>query len=228
MQAYYQRWKFRHPSIADLRESLAESSGQRAAIEAAFSQQVYAAAMIDDSIDALDSDEVLPEAGTQLVDGKWVERTQADVDAANKKQRSEWKKAHPNGDQEVGPFAYRTTVTLGRRGAALPETVVVHFADGSSEKVEWNDTRRWQRYSWVKPSRGLYAELDPEQSHLLDANRLNNSRLTDDEVAASSPGSRPNFLQRMLAAVVGGPASRRLSADIEAILQSALTLLTTL
>jgi len=228
MQAYYQRWKFRHPSIADLRESLAESSGQRAAIEAAFSQQVYAAAMIDDSIDALDSDEVLPEAGTQLVDGKWVERTQADVDAAIKKQRSEWKKAHPNGDQEVGPFAYRTTVTLGRRGAALPETVVVHFADGSSEKVEWNDTRRWQRYSWVKPSRGLYAELDPEQSHLLDANRLNNSRLTDDEVAASSPGSRPNFLQRMLAAVVGGPASRRLSADIEAILQSALTLLTTL
>ncbi len=61
----------------------------------------------------------------------------------------------------------------------------------------------------------MYAELDPEQSHLLDANRLNNSRVTDDEVG-------------MLAAVVGGPASRRLSADIEAILQSALTLLTTL
>jgi Peptidase family M1 domain len=36
MQDYYQRWKFRHPSIADLRESLAEASGQRATVEAAF------------------------------------------------------------------------------------------------------------------------------------------------------------------------------------------------
>ena len=120
MQAYYQRWKFRHPSIADLRESLAESSGQRAAVEAAFNQQVYAAAKIDDSIDGLDSDEVLPQAGTQFVDGKWVEQTQADVDADIKQQRAEWKKAHPNGDQQIsGPSPYRTTVTLGqarRRG----------------------------------------------------------------------------------------------------------------
>ena len=28
-KAYYARWKFRHPSVADLRESLAEASGQR-------------------------------------------------------------------------------------------------------------------------------------------------------------------------------------------------------
>ena len=54
MQAYYQRWKFRHPSIADLRESLAETSGQRTTVAAAFDQQVYAVAKIDDFIDALD------------------------------------------------------------------------------------------------------------------------------------------------------------------------------
>jgi hypothetical protein len=228
MKAYYERWKFRHPSVADLREALAESSGQRAVIEAAFNQQVYAAAKIDDSIDGLESNEVLPEAGTQLVGGKWLEETQAQVDARIKQQRAEWKKTHANGDHQFGPFEYRTTVTLGRRGAAVPETVVVHFADGSSETVEWNDTRGWQRYSWVKPARGIYAELDPRQNNLLDANRLNNSRVTDDEVGASSPGTRPNFLQRTLTAVVGGPASRRLSADVEAILQSALTLLTTL
>jgi hypothetical protein len=228
MRAYYQRWKFRHPSIADLRESLAESSGQRAIVEAAFNQQVYAAARIDDSIDRLETDEVLPQAGTQFVDGKWVERTQADVAADIRKQRAEWKKTHPNSDQKIGPFAFRTTVTLGRGGAAVPETVVVHFADGTTETVEWNNARRWQRYAWVKPSPGTYAELDPGQSHLLDANRLNNSRVTDAEVGASSPDTPPSFLQRTLAAIVGGPASRRLGADFAAALQSALTLLSTL
>ena len=110
----------------------------------------------------------------------------------------------------------------------MPETVVVHFADGTSETVEWNDTRRWQRYTWLKPSRATYAELDPGQSHLLDANRLNNSRVADDEVGASFPDMPPSFLQRVLAAVVGGPAARRLSADFAAALQSALTLTSTL
>jgi Peptidase family M1 domain len=218
MRAYYQRWKFRHPSIADFRESLAESSGQRAAIEAAFDQQVYAAAKIDDSIDGLESDEVLPQAGTRFVDGKWVEQTQADVAADIKKQRAD----------KIAPFAYRTTVTLGRAGAAVPETVVVHFADGTSETAEWNDTRRWQRYTWVKPSRAVYAELDPAKTHLLDANRINNSRITDAEVGANSPDVPPSFLQRMLAMIVGGPASRRFGADFEAVMQSALTLMSTL
>lgn len=228
MQDYYRRWKFRHPSIADLRESLAESSGRRATVEAAFNQQVYAAAKIDDSIDRLESDEVLPQAGTQFVDGKWIERSQADVATDIKRQRAEWKRSHPNGEQQIGPFAYRTTITLGRRGAAVPETVVVHFADRTTETVDWDDARRWQRYTWVKPSPATYAELDPEQSHLLDANRLNNSRVTDSEVGASSPDMPPSVWQRVLAAVVGGPASRRLSADFAAALQSALALTSTL
>jgi hypothetical protein len=110
----------------------------------------------------------------------------------------------------------------------VPETVVVHFADGTTETVDWNDARRWRRYTWVKPSCGTYAELDPGQSHLLDANRLNNSRTTDAEVGASSPDTPPSFLQQSLAAIIGGPASRRLSADFAAALQSALTLVSTL
>jgi hypothetical protein len=228
MQAYYRRWKFRHPSIADLRESLAEASGQRAMVEAAFIQQVYAAAKIDDSIDKLETDEVLPQAGTEFVHGKWVERTRADIATDIQKQRAEWKKAHANSVQGFGPFAYRTTITLGRGGAAVPETVVVHFADGTTETVDWDDARRWQRYTWLKPSRATYAELDPGQSHLLDANRLNNSRVTDAEVGASSPDMPPSVWQRVLAAVVGGPASRRLSADFATALQSALALTSTL
>jgi hypothetical protein len=228
MMAYYERWKFRHPSIADLRESLADSSGQRAAVEASFNQNVYAATLFDDSVEVLDSSEVLPMPGTEFVGGKWVEQTQDQVDASIKKTREAWKKSHPGADEETGPYPYRTIVTLGRRGAPMPETLLVRFADGSTETVQWNDDHRWQRYMWVKPVRAISADLDPDKDHLLDANRLNNSRVTDQEVAASSRYGKPSAMQRMLGNIAGGPASRRWSADLEACLQSILTLVSTL
>jgi hypothetical protein len=229
MKAYYERWKFRHPSIADLRESLAESTGQRAMVESLFNQQVFAANKVDDAIDDLESVEVLPMAETREVDGKWVEQTKSQTEAAIKKQRSAWKEVHPGADDEkIGAFAYRTTVTLRRYGAPVAETVIVHFADGSSESVQWNNDHRWQRYSWVKPARGISAELDPEELHLLDANRLNNTRIIDDDVAGRSASGPPGPVAQAVAKLIGGPATRRWSAEFEAVLQTALTLLTTL
>lgn len=52
---YYRRWKFRHPSVADLRETLADASGQRATVEAVFAQQVYHTNKVDDRLDAITS-----------------------------------------------------------------------------------------------------------------------------------------------------------------------------
>lgn len=225
MKAYYERWKFRHPSIADLRESLAEASPDREAVDTAFKRQVYAATKIDDSVDDLESKEVLPEPGTRFVDGKWPQQTQEAVDADIKKQRDDWKKAHPDAAADSGPFPYRTTVTVGRHGAAVPEKLVVHFADGSNETVMWNDEHRWQRYSWVKSVRGVSAVLDPDDNHMLDANRLNNSRITD---AEADGGPAAGFLRRALRMIAGGPASRSWNADFEAMVQSVWTLVSTL
>jgi hypothetical protein len=229
MKAYYARWKFRHPSIADLEESLAESSGKRALVESIFNQQVFAANKVDDAIEELKSDEVLPMPGTHLADGKWVEDKEDDVDAAVKSQRKAWKKSHSDADKEIaGPFPYRTTVTLRRYGAPLPEKLVVHFADGSTETVDWNNNQRWQRFSWVKPVRGISAELDPERLHLLDANRLNNTRILDDDIAGRPATGPTGALSQAAAKIIGGPASRRWSADIESVLQTVLTFFTTL
>jgi hypothetical protein len=229
MKAYYERWKFRHPSIADLEESLAESSGKRSVVESIFNQQVFAANKVDDAIEELQSVEVLPMPGTHVTDGKWVEDKEDDVDSAIDKQRDAWKKTHSNSDKETaGPFAYRTTVTLRRYGAPVSEKLVVHFADGSSETVEWNNNQRWQRYSWVKPARGISAELDPDQLHLLDANRLNNTRIIDDDVAGRPSSGPTGAVAQATAKVLGGPASRRWSTDLGSVLQTVLTFLTTL
>jgi hypothetical protein len=229
MKAYYERWKFRHPSITDLEESLAESSGKRAVVESIFNQQVFAATKVDDAIEDLVSEEQLPMPGTHLAGGKWVEDKSDDVDDAIDKKRDAWKKNHSDADIETaGPFAYRTTVTLRRYGAPVSEKLVVHFADGSSETVEWNNNQRWQRYSWVKAARGISAELDPDQLNLLDANRLNNTRVIDDDIAGRPPKGPTGTVAQVTAQVLGGPASRSWTANIGSVLQSVLTFITTL
>ncbi|MGZ3406774.1 MAG: M1 family metallopeptidase, partial [Polyangia bacterium] len=66
---YYQRWHFRHPSTADLREALAEGSGDRHTVEQVFEQNVYGVAVIDDLVQNLTSEEQKPEPGTTFKDG---------------------------------------------------------------------------------------------------------------------------------------------------------------
>jgi hypothetical protein len=185
VKAYYQRWKFRHPSVADLRESLAEASGQRAIVEAVFAQQVYATSKIDDRIDKLHSDEIKPQPGMSLVKGAWVEEDEDAVEDRIEAARKAWEKANPNAKAGTGPFPWRTSVTVRRRGAPVPQTVLVKFADGSTETVAWNDTARWQRFVFVKPSKAVSAELDPQRMHYLDTNKLDDSRTLRKDSSAS-------------------------------------------
>jgi hypothetical protein len=82
----------------------------------------------------------------------------------------------------------------------------VTFEDGTHEDVAWNDDRRWARFEFVKPSKAVSAELDPEQHNFLDDDRLNNS----------------------LSSKHDGAASRRWTADVAAILQTLYSMLVTL
>jgi hypothetical protein len=200
---YYKRWKFRHPSIADLREVLAETSGQRAVVEAVFAQQVYQVGKVDDRVDALTSVEELPQPGTRQVSGAWIEETAQALDKRIDAARAQWKKAHPDAKEGTGPFPYLTTVTLRRRGAVVPQTLVVRFVDGSSETARWTGDEKWQRFSWSRPARAISAELDPQRMHYLDVNKLDDSRTVKADTSAS----------------------RRWSADFAAFVQILLSLI---
>jgi hypothetical protein len=182
---YYALWKFRHPGIADLQAAIAESSGKPEIVAAAFGQQVYSAQKLDDRIDRLSSEEVLPEQGTSVVNGKWTEATKEQVEKSIKDQRDAWEKKNPDAKEGTGPFPFRTVLKLRRTGVIVPETVVVKFADGSSETVVWDDNQRWARYIWVKPVKAVSAEMDPQHQHYLDANILDNSRTIKADGSAS-------------------------------------------
>ncbi|RUL73659.1 M1 family metallopeptidase [Dyella choica] len=204
---YYQRWRFRHPSVADFRAALIDSSGDAKDVDAIFNPYVYGTGVMEDGISSIDSFEELPQAGVCWKDDKKTEVVAVDLERQIDREREDWKKAHPQAQpKESGPFAWHSTITLVRHGAPTPELLRVTFEDGTHEDVTWDDGRRWARFDFVKPSKAVSAELDPEGHNYLDYDRLNNS-LT----------SRPN-----------GAASRRWTADAAALLQTFYSLLVTL
>lgn len=207
MHLYYQRWRFRHPSVADLRAALIDGSGDAESVNAIFDQFVYGTQHIDDSVTDIDSAEVLPRAGVETVDGRPVESDQATLDRQISRQRVDAKKNGKDAEsKDAGPFPWHSTVTVFRGGASAPQLLRITFADGSTEVVRWNDERRWARFDFVKPSKVVVAELDPRQLGYLDADKLNDSQTIT-----------PN-----------GVASRRWSADIAAVLQAIYATLVTL
>jgi len=205
-QEYYRHWKFRHPSIADLREALADATGQRALVDRIFEQQVYATTKVDDAVEALTSVEETPQRGTSMVNGQWTESKEDDVARQVKETRKAWKKAHPGAKEGTGPFPFRTALTLRHRGLATRQTVVVKFADGSSQTLVWDSPARWQRFTWVKPVQAVSAEVDPDGHNMLDSNVLDDSKTI-----------KPQF-----------GALRRWVGNLTALIQSLLSLASTL
>jgi aminopeptidase N len=83
---------------------------------------------------------------------------------------AEWWKS---GDAS-GP--YHTSVVVRNKGTFLyPVKLEVGFADGSTEQATWDGNDRWARFSWDKPSRAVYAQVDPDGNVPLDINSFNNS-----------------------------------------------------
>nr|WP_199096635.1 M1 family metallopeptidase [Dyella sp. ASV21] len=204
---YYRRWRFRHPSVADLRATLIDVSGNARAVNEIFDQFIYGTAHIDDRVASIDNQEVWPLAGSWSKRGERQEFVADDRDEMVDRQRTSWRKAHPHdGSDKPGPFPWRGTVTVVRDGASVPQLLRVTFADGSHEDVHWDDDRRWARFVFTRPTKVVSAELDPEQKILLDADKLNDSRTTT-----------PNHV-----------ASRRWTADFAALLQTFYAFLVTL
>jgi hypothetical protein len=203
---YYRRWHFRHPSAADLRATLIDVSGDARNVNEVFDQYVYGTAHVDDRVASIDTDEVLPVAGSVLVDGKRTDGDSAALDKQIAKQREDWKKAHPDAKPGTGPFPWHSIVSVVRDGAPVPQTLRVTFADGSHQDLKWNDDRRWARFEFTGPAKVVSAELDPQRRVYLDADKLNDSRTTKSD----------------------GAASRRWSADFAALMQALYSLLVSL
>jgi hypothetical protein len=183
---YYRRWHHRHPSTADLEEALAGAAGDDAKIVRSwFETQVYERAPVDDRIEKVESEPIEPLRGYLQTDGKRRERDEDEAKKMVSEQEKAFEKAHP-GDEEHGPFPFRTVVIARRYAAHVPQTLVVQFADGTSETVQWPAEESWHRFVWEKPVKATSAQLDPKRSVLLDLNKLDDGRTREASHLASA------------------------------------------
>ncbi|MGC4001398.1 MAG: hypothetical protein QM767_29645 [Anaeromyxobacter sp.] len=176
MRRYYEQWRFRHPSTADLRQAwldVAPDAAARATVDRWFEEQVYRGTPLDDRVVALESRELLPELGLGA-DG--AELTAAARDARVEQAREAWRKAHgPPDPKQPGPFPFRTTVSARRKGAHVPRALEVTFEDGTTERLAWPAGEAWGRWELDRPVRASEARLAPP-ALLIDANRLDDGR----------------------------------------------------
>jgi len=206
---YYAQWKFRHPSSADLREALAEGSGQRAIVEDLFARHVYASGKTGARIEHFESSEVKPALGFEWKDGVATEVTKEMRDERIKEARKAWKDTHKEvaedekAQEKAGPFPYLTTLLL-RREDDTPATIRIDFADGTQETLTWDDDRLWYRAVLERPAKATKAVIDPDGLHRMDVNLLDNARSIEADKSASRRlgGDASALLQTLLAFLV--------------------------
>jgi hypothetical protein len=151
MSTYFERWRFRHPVPDDFFTVANEVSGRDLT---SFFDEVYRSSNVFD----YGIQDLVSQPAT----------TRGFIEAGGRLQYS-----NAARDDKL----FRTSVVVRRYGEAIfPVDVLVVFSDGENVREHWDGRERWRMYTYDRPSRAAYAQVDPERVLLLDVNYTNNSR----------------------------------------------------
>lgn len=185
MRAYATRYRFRHPRTQDLIRTLSEESGRDLAPW--FEQTLYGSEVLDYAVSTV---ETAPRTAPIGVFGEGQER-----------QVSQRIEELPGWDS--------TVVVRRLGGVRLPVTIELVFQAEQGEGLRrvrrtWNGEERWIRYR-IEGPRLLWVEVDPDEVHVLDVDRLNNSlRIEPDRRASRSWTERVGFWIQNLLEIFAG------------------------
>jgi hypothetical protein len=172
MRTYFMKYRFTHPTTEDfLRtiEQVAVERGRAKALPVTFPCAGLTGCVAD--VPAVNSslrpyfDQAV--YGTQVLDYT-VDRVSSSP--------VEWWVPEPKDKHAREQIPYLSTVYLQRKGDfVLPVTVEVVFQDGTRLRDHWDGIDRWKKFSYVRNSKVISAEIDPDHSVLLDVDLFNNS-----------------------------------------------------
>jgi hypothetical protein len=180
MRRYTTAWRFRHPKTADFERAMSRGSGRD--LSRFFRQVIHGSEVLDYAVTVASTRR---REGPIGVFGRGRER-QTTTEA----------EPLPGWESEV------VVERLG--GVRLPVEVELAFADGQRRRLVWQGEERWVRYR-IRGPRLEWAVADPDETLLLDVDRLNNSRATEpDRTASRRWGQRARFwIQNLLATFAG-------------------------
>lgn len=161
MKAYFEKWKFRHPTTKDFVQVAEEVSGKD--LGWFFNQVLTSPDKLDYAISNLKAVEIGEAEG--IFDG----------------QTNEPKKKAKAGDKpKPTPKMYRNEVVVARYGEwVFPQDILIVFENGEKVRQTWDGKDRWTRFVYTKNTKVVSAEVDPEHKMVLDANYANNSRVLE-------------------------------------------------
>jgi hypothetical protein len=191
MRAYYQEWRFRHPTSEDFFAVANEASGEN--LDWFFEQAFYGTANLDYTVKDISRLKV-EERGygfertvTEPWDGEGEFAVAAAEETGNDEEGEvdEGEVDEEGGDgEEDGDTVYKSSVLVERLGDfVFPVRLQVVFDDGTIVEESWEGVDRWKRFEFTGTNKVSAATVDPDGRIALDSNHLNNGRTVESEMS---------------------------------------------
>lgn len=163
MRAYHQKWRFGHPSARDFQAVVNEISGRD--MNWFFDQFFHGGRILDYAV----GDVIVERRGTPFgLFDKGVTRTWTTREDAEEKDEKD--------EKEKKLLQWESIVKIRRiEDAVAPVEIAIRFEDGHLERKYWDGTYRWVRYNFLRPSKVVSVEIDPDRKLQLDISYANNS-----------------------------------------------------
>ena len=157
MRAWYQRYKFQHPTSQDFARLASEISGRD--LNWFFNQFVFGTNELNYRVAEVSSEKIGPSIGSFVENGKRVAITKKNADARKK-----------------GSEQYRIVVKLVREGESVfPVDMEMLLDSGELVRHHWDGVERWVKLEYTKASKPRAVEIDPGRKILLDSSLADNS-----------------------------------------------------
>ena len=186
-----QRWRFKHPGSDDFFAVVNEITGRD--FTWYFDQAMRGTDVVDYEIGAAGSVRVAEPRG--VMDGANGRETVTEEVAAKRERQA--------ASQKAG--TYETTVVVRRRGEMyVPVDVAFKFAGKPVERLTWDGRERTRTFTFLRPEKLEWVDVDPDRKVLLDVDWLNNGRRLDsDSRPAVSWAARWMYLVQSLISTLG-------------------------
>lgn len=168
LRTFHMSFRYKHPHTQDFVDVVNEVTGRN--LSWFFEELFYKTLNFDYGVSSLKSREIKKYVrGIFDADGKKEEYTAKKI--------SEMEKRGKKIDEDR---LYITEVKVRRFGESRVKGDVfiklkVVFEDGGEEIRFWRGQERWKKFTFEKPSKVKYAQVDPDNIWLIDSNLANNS-----------------------------------------------------
>ncbi len=163
LQTYYERWKFKHPCANDfiaianeiVNKRLGDKYGEN--MNWFFDQVLYGSDVCDYKLAQISNRRMKSPKG--ILDDIIIE-----TDTTSEKD------------------IYESKIVIHRLGEVImPVEVLIHFDNGDEVLETWNGKSRTKEFSFERPERIEWAQIDPEEKIKIDINMMNNGKTVKPE-----------------------------------------------